>query len=33
MRSSLATIALPLASCPVMTRRTSKAIAVLPQNE
>src|SRR3981189_2920173 len=30
MRSSLATIALPLGSCPVTTGRTSKVIAVPP---
>jgi hypothetical protein len=30
MRSSLAMIALPLASCPVTTRRTCSAIAFLP---
>src|SRR6476660_7028103 len=29
MRSSLATIAFPLASCPVTTRRTCRAIAIL----
>src|SRR2546430_2197512 len=29
MHSSLATIALPLASCPVTTRRTWRAIAIL----